>query len=56
MSVDISERKRAEKQQDALHRFTDRVHRADIRLAVYDAALDAIDEALGCARLDTALR
>jgi hypothetical protein len=37
-------------QQVALHQFTDRLYRADSRRAVYDAALDAIDSALGCAR------
>jgi len=37
-------------QQVALHQFTDRLYRADSRQAVYDAALDAIDIALGCAR------
>jgi hypothetical protein len=50
MLVDISETKRAEKQQAALHQFTDRLYRADSRQAVYDAALDAIDGALGCER------
>ena len=37
-------------QQVALHLFTDRLYRADSRQAVYDAALDAIDGALGCER------
>jgi PAS domain S-box-containing protein len=37
-------------QQVALHRFTDRLYRADTRQAVYDAALDAITGALGCER------
>ena len=37
-------------QQVALHQFTDRLYRADSRQAVYDAALDAIDDALGCER------
>ena len=50
MLVDISERRRAENQQAALHKFTDRLYRADSRQAVYDAALDAIGEALGCER------
>jgi len=37
-------------QQVVLHRFTDRLYRADNRQAVYDAALDAITGALGCER------
>jgi len=37
-------------QQVVLHQFTDRLYRADSRQAVYDAALDAIDGALGCER------
>jgi PAS domain S-box-containing protein len=50
MLVDISERRRAEKEQAALHQLTDRLYRADRREAVYDAALDAISGALGCER------
>jgi PAS domain S-box-containing protein len=37
-------------QQVALHQFTDRLYRADSRQAVYDAALDAVNGALGCER------
>jgi PAS domain S-box-containing protein len=50
MLVDISGRKRAETEQATLHRFTDRLYRAESREAVYDAALDAISAALGCKR------
>ena len=57
MLVDISDRKRAEEslarhrdQQDALYRFTDRLYRAVSTNDVYDAALDAIGEALDCKR------
>ena len=48
--VDIADRRRAESEQATLHRFTDRLYRADSREAVYDAALDAIGMALGCER------
>jgi PAS domain S-box-containing protein len=37
-------------QQVALHRYTDRLYRADSRQAVHDAALDAITGALRCER------
>jgi PAS domain S-box-containing protein len=54
---DISERKRSEatlarrmREQAALHRFTDRLHRAGGLAEVYQAGLDAIVEALGCER------
>jgi PAS domain S-box-containing protein len=54
---DISDRKRSEetlarraREQAALYRFTDRLHRADALAQVYDAGLDAIIDALGCNR------
>jgi PAS domain S-box-containing protein len=54
---DISERKRGEAalarhiaEQAALHRLTERLHRAKTLDEVYDAALDAIGEAFGCRR------
>ena len=57
MLVDISERKHAEEtvarhrdEQSALYRFTDRLFRAGSLSDVCDAALAAIDEALGCKR------
>jgi PAS domain S-box-containing protein len=42
-------------QQIALHQFTDRLYRADTRQAAYDAALEAITRALGCARASVLL-
>ena len=55
--LDISERKRAEnalakrmREQAALYQFTDRLFRAISPADVYDAALDAITDALGCER------
>ena len=48
--VDIADRRRAEREQATLHRFTDALYRADSREGVYDAALDAICTALGCKR------
>lgn len=57
MLVDISDRKRAEEslarhrdQQAALYRFTDRLYRAASIEDIYEAALDAIGEALDCHR------
>ena len=57
MLVDITERKRAEEalarrsdEQSALYQFTDRLFRAGAPSDVYDAALDAIQRALGCER------
>jgi PAS domain S-box-containing protein len=57
MLVDVSEHKRAERllaqQMDslaALYRFTDRLFRAGSFDDVFDAALDAIGQALGCQR------
>ncbi len=57
MLMDISERKRAEEslarhkdQQTPLYRFTDRLYRAASIEDVYEAALDAIGEALDCQR------
>jgi len=54
---DISERKRSEaalarrmREQAALYRFTDRLHRAGGLAEVYQAGLDAIIDALGCER------
>jgi PAS domain S-box-containing protein len=55
--IDISEQKRVEaalarraSEQSALFRFTDRLHRARTRDAIYEAALDAIGSALNCDR------
>jgi PAS domain S-box-containing protein len=57
MLVDITERKRAEEalakrsdEQSALYQFTDRLFRAGATSDLYDAALDAIQRALGCER------
>ena len=57
MLVDITERKRAEEalarhsdEQSALYQFTDSLFRAGSPSDVYDAALDAIERALGCER------
>lgn len=57
MAVDISDRKRAEEtiarhrdEQAALYEFTDRLFRASSLTEVYDSALDAIRQALGCER------
>jgi PAS domain S-box-containing protein len=57
MLVDISERKRAEQtvakhrdEQSALYRFTDKLYRATPLSDVFDAALTAIRQALGCNR------
>ena len=54
---DITDRKRAEqalakrrKEQAALHQLTDRLYRAKSVSEVYEAALDAITDALGCDR------
>ncbi len=54
---DISEHKRSEQvltkrieELAALYRFTDRLHRSRALRDVYDAALDAIQRALGCQR------
>ena len=46
----ITQRKRSEKAQAALYQFTDRLFRAASADDVYDAALDAIVNALGCDR------
>ena len=53
----ITDRKRAEQalvrhmtEQAALYEFTERLHRATSIADVYDAALDAIVQALGCSR------
>ncbi|MGH6970056.1 MAG: PAS domain S-box protein, partial [Caulobacteraceae bacterium] len=55
--VDISELRAAQdalarraEQQAALYRFTDRLYRARYLATAYEAALDAIDEAMGCER------
>jgi len=55
--VDISERKRVEQslarhrdEQAALYRFTDRLYRSTTLEDVYQAALDAMRESLGCER------
>ena len=55
--VDLSRQREAElrearhtAEQAALYRFTDRLYRADGPAAIYEAALDAILEALGCDR------
>lgn len=50
MLVDISDRKRAEASQAAVHWFTDRLFRAASPADVCNAALDAICGALGCRR------
>jgi PAS domain S-box-containing protein len=50
MLVDISDRKRAEGAQAALHHFTDRLFRAITPSDIYSAALDAICAAHGCTR------
>ncbi|MFM9849390.1 MAG: PAS domain S-box protein [Hyphomicrobiaceae bacterium] len=57
MLVDISERKQAEQtvakhrdEQSALYRFTDKLYRASPLSDVFDAALVAIRQALGCKR------
>jgi PAS domain S-box-containing protein len=54
---DVTPRKRAEDalaqriiEQAALYRFTDRLHKAEGREDVYEAALDGICQALGCER------
>ena len=47
---DITQRKRAEESQAALHEFTDRLFRAGTVDDVHGAALDAIVRALGCDR------
>ena len=47
---DITERKRAERSQAALHEFTDRLFRAASVDNVHEAALDAIIRALACDR------
>jgi len=47
---DITQRKRAEAAQAALHQFTDRLFRASSVEEVHEAALDAIVRALGCDR------
>jgi PAS domain S-box-containing protein len=62
MLVDISDRKRAEQalaryshEQAALYEFTDRLYRASTQNDVCEAALDAIDAALGCNRASVLL-
>src|SRR5262249_5976251 len=57
MLVDVSDHKRAEAalarhrdEQSALYRFTDRMFRAVSPADVYAAALDAIEQGLGCRR------
>lgn len=50
MLVDISERKRAEQTQSALHEFTNGLYRAETPDQVYEAALNAIGRALRCTR------
>ena len=50
MLVDISERKRAEQTQSALHEFTNGLYRAETPDQVYEAALNAIGRVLGCTR------
>ena len=57
MAVDITDRKRAEEaiarhrdEQAALYAFTDRLFRAASLQEVYDAALEAICQVLGCER------
>jgi PAS domain S-box-containing protein len=50
MLVDISERKRAEQTQSALHEFTKGLYRAETLDQAYEAALNAIGRALGCTR------
>ena len=57
MAVDITDRKLAEEaiarhrdEQAALYAFTDRLFRAASQQEVYDAALEAICQALGCER------
>jgi PAS domain S-box-containing protein len=47
---DMTERRRTEEQQGALHEFTDRLFRAASEEDIYQAALDAIIRALGCER------
>src|SRR5690606_5137050 len=41
---------RRTREQASLYRFTDRLHRAPDSESAYEAALDALTEALGCAR------
>jgi PAS domain S-box-containing protein len=60
--VDISRRKSAETEverraaeQAALYRFTDRLYRAESDDEIYDAALDAIIDGLGCDRASVLL-
>jgi PAS domain S-box-containing protein len=60
--VDISKTKAAEQtvsrhaaEQAALYRFTDRLYRAESDPEIYDAALDAILDALGCDRASVLL-
>lgn len=60
--VDISRLKSAERQverhaaeQAALYRFTDRLYRAESYGEIYDAALDAIIDGLGCDRASVLL-
>ena len=50
MLVDISERKRAEQIQSAIHEFTNGLYRAETTDQIYETALNAIGRALGCTR------
>jgi PAS domain S-box-containing protein len=61
--IDITERKNTEqamaesaRRQATLYQFVDRLHRAESLAAVYDAALDAIAQALRCDRASILLR
>jgi PAS domain S-box-containing protein len=62
VNVDVTEQKRvqislarASRRQAALSRMADRLHRATSVECVYDAALDAIQDALGCDRVSILL-
>ena|GEM_PF-1085782 len=48
--VDLTERKRAEQQQYAIHQFVQRWHEAESLDDIYEAALEAVTEAVECDR------
>jgi len=50
VSAPLSELVTASRQRDALYRLSEQLHRATTAAAVYDAALEAIEAALGCDR------